>query len=74
MIAITFASSQGNFELNVYKPVIIYNILHAMTLLRDAMNSFTERAVKGLEINQDRVDHLLHHSLMLVTAYPSCGL
>ena len=66
--AVTFASSQGNFELNVYKPVIIYNMLHALNLLKDATTSFTKNAVLGLEVNQERVDELLHNSLMLVTA------
>ncbi|MGB2590856.1 MAG: class II fumarate hydratase [Candidatus Acidiferrum sp.] len=66
--AIGFAGSQGNFELNVFKPVIIFNYLHSVELLADACNSFVDHAVVGIEINRDRIDHYLHHSLMLVTA------
>ena len=66
--AIGFAGSQGNFELNVYKPVMIYNFLHSAKLLADACHSFNEFCIKGLEPDLERINHYLHHSLMLVTA------
>jgi len=66
--AIGFAGSQGNFELNVYKPVMIFNYLHSVELLADACNSFVEHCVVGIEINRDTIDHYVHNSLMLVTA------
>ncbi len=66
--AIGFAGSQGNFELNVFKPVIIYNFLHSVRLLADACRSFTEHCAIGIEINRSRIDHYLRSSLMLVTA------
>ena len=65
---VTIAGSQGHFELNVYKPVIIYNILQSITLLGDVANSFCTFCLEGLEVNWTRVDFLLHNSLMLVTA------
>jgi len=66
--AIGVAGSQGNFELNVYKPVMIFNYLHSVELLADAMNSFVEYCVNGIEINRGTIDHYVHNSLMLVTA------
>ena len=66
--AVTIADSQGNFELNVYKPVIIHNLLHSANLLKDTCRSFLEFCVEGLEVNHDKVDEYLHNSLMLVTA------
>ena len=66
--AIGFAGSQGNFELNVYKPVMIFNYLHSVELLADAMNSFVEHCVVGIEVNRDTIDHYVRNSLMLVTA------
>ncbi len=66
--AIGFAGSQGNFELNVYKPVMIFNYLHSVELLADSMNSFVEHCVVGIEVNRDTIDHYVHNSLMLVTA------
>ena len=66
--AIGFAASQGQFELNVYKPLIALNMLDSTRLLTDAMRSFTQHCVLGLEVNVDRVNQLLHASLMLVTA------
>lgn len=66
--AIGFAASQGNFELNVYKPVIIYNFLQTVHLLADAMISFDEKCVKGLEPNVDVIEENVNRSLMLVTA------
>src|SRR5690349_4376337 len=66
--AITFAGSQGNFELNVFKPVLIYNLLQSIRLLGDAAASFTEHCVKGIQPDRARIADLLHRSLMLVTA------
>lgn len=66
--AIGIAASQGNFELNVFKPVIIYNFLQSLSLLSDAMDSFDEHCAKGITPNLEKIDYNLHHSLMLVTA------
>ncbi|MDC8773383.1 class II fumarate hydratase [Roseateles albus] len=66
--AIGFASSQGQFELNVYKPLLILNCLDSLSLLSDAMRSFTQHCVQGLEANPERIEGLLQSSLMLVTA------
>jgi fumarate hydratase, class II len=65
---IGFAGSQGNFELNVFKPVIIFNYLHSVELLADAMNSFVAHCVQGIEVNTTQIEHYVHNSLMLVTA------
>jgi len=66
--AVAFAGALGNFELNVYKPVIIHNVLGSIRLLADACDSFRERCVEGIEANEDRIAELLEKSLMLVTA------
>ena len=66
--AVGFAGSQGNFELNVFKPVIIYNFLHSVTLLADACKGFVEFMVSGIEVNRDKIDWYVKNSLMLVTA------
>jgi fumarate hydratase class II len=66
--AIGFAASQGNFELNVFKPVIIYNFLQSAKLLGDAMDSFRENCAVGIKPNREQIDHYLRNSLMLVTA------
>jgi fumarate hydratase, class II len=66
--AVGFAGSQGNFELNVYKPVIIYNFLHSVTLLADACKGYVEFMVKGIEVDRAKVDWYVKNSLMLVTA------
>ncbi len=66
--AIGFAGSQGHFELNVYKPMMAYNLLQSMQLLGDAARSFTDRCVIGIRANEERIEKLLHESLMLVTA------
>jgi len=66
--AIGIAGSQGNFELNVFKPVMIFNLLKSVELLSDAMRSFTTHMVKGIEPNRERIAGLLSESLMLVTA------
>jgi fumarate hydratase class II len=66
--AITIAGSQGNFELNVYKPVMIHNLLHSIRLLHDACHGFVEYCIKGIELNREQIDDYLKNSLMLVTA------
>ncbi len=66
--AIGFAGSQGNFELNVAKPVLMYNLLQSIRLLADSCNSFTKYTVIGLEANKDKINYLLKSSLMLITA------
>jgi fumarate hydratase, class II len=66
--AIGFAGSQGNFELNVFKPVIIFNFLHSVRLLTDACHSFVDHCVRGMELNEERIAESVRNSLMLVTA------
>jgi fumarate hydratase class II len=66
--AISFAGSQGNFELNVFKPVMIHNFLHSVRLIHDACYGFVEYCVKGIELNRPRIEQYLQNSLMLVTA------
>ena len=66
--AITFAGSQGNLELNVFKPVMIRNLLHSARILADACGTFREFCVEGLQPNRERIDELVNGSLMLVTA------
>ncbi len=66
--AVSIAGSQGHFELNVYKPVIVYNVLQSVRLLADAARSFTDRCLVGIEPNRERIAELLERSLMLVTA------
>ncbi|RVU54143.1 class II fumarate hydratase [Anaerosphaera multitolerans] len=65
---IGFAASQGNFQLNVFMPVIIYNYLQSVGLLADAINSFNEHCAVGIVPNEEKMDFNLHNSLMLVTA------
>ena len=67
-VTVTIAGSQGHFELNVYKPVIIFNVLQSIRLLADAAESFADNCVVGIEANRERINKLLHDSLMLVTA------
>jgi len=67
-LATSFGGSQGNFELNVYKPVMIHNFLHSVRLLHDATHSFVEFCINGIELNRTQIDEHLKHSLMLVTA------
>jgi fumarate hydratase, class II len=67
-LATSFGGSQGNFELNVFKPVMIHNFLHSVRLLRDAIPSFVEFCIAGIEINRAQIDQHLRQSLMLVTA------
>lgn len=65
---ISMAGASGNFELNVYMPVIGYNLLQSIRLLTDAINSFNEHCAVGIEPIYEKIDYYLHHSLMLVTA------
>jgi fumarate hydratase class II len=67
-VAIGIAASQGHFELNVYKPLIALDVLDSLRLLGDAMTSFTNHCVAGIEVDTQRTDDLLNQSLMLVTA------
>ena len=72
--AVSFAGSQGHFELNVFKPVIIYNVLQSISLLSDASISFTDKCVVGIEANEEQIKSLMERSLMLVTALaPTIG-
>ncbi len=66
--AVAIAGSQGNFELNVFKPLIIHNVLHSIRLLGDSCRSFTEHCVEGLAPNRDQIKRHVANSLMLVTA------
>lgn len=66
--AVTVGGISGNFELNVYKPVIIYNVLHSLRILSDAMRSFTENCVVGIQAHKLNIERHLKNSLMLVTA------
>lgn len=65
---VTVASSQGHFELNVFKPVIAANVLQSIRLLADGMNSFVDHCIDGIEANEARIHELMENSLMLVTA------
>ena len=67
-VTVTISGATGHFELNVFKPVISHNVLQSIRLLADAMRSFTDNCVVGIEANVERIDQLLHQSLMLVTA------
>ena len=72
--AVGMAGSQGHFELNVYKPMIAYNVLQSMQLLGDAATAFNDNCVAGIEANEARIDQLMRESLMLVTALaPTIG-
>ncbi|MCP4317248.1 MAG: class II fumarate hydratase [Hyphomicrobiales bacterium] len=72
--AVTIAGSQGQFELNVYKPLLAYNLLQSVQLLADAAMSFTDRCVVGIKANEEHITALMQRSLMLVTALaPSIG-
>ncbi|MEM6308015.1 MAG: hypothetical protein AAF701_08520, partial [Pseudomonadota bacterium] len=66
--AVGFAGSQGHFELNVYKPMMAYNVLQSMQLLGDAATAFTDNCVLGIQANEDRIAKIMRESLMLVTA------
>ena len=67
-VAVSVAGSNGHYELNVFKPVMIFNLLQSIRLLADAAHSFADNCVVGIEANRERIDALLHESLMLVTA------
>ena len=64
----TFAGASGNFELNVYKPMLVHNVLESTKLLIDSCHSFTDNCVVGIEPNRDQIELNLNRSLMLVTA------
>ena len=66
--AIGFAGSQGHFELNVFKPVMIHNFLHSVRLIHDACHGFVDYCIAGIELNRQQIDRYLNDSLMLVTA------
>jgi fumarate hydratase class II len=73
-VAVTVAGSQGNFELNVFKPVIIRNFLHSVAILSDVCRTFREFCVEGIEANRERIAELVDRSLMMVTALsPTIG-
>jgi len=67
-VAVTIGGSNGHFELNVFKPLIVSNVLRSIRLLSDSSKAFTDNCVIGIEANRDRINKLLHESLMLVTA------
>ena len=67
-VAINIGGASGNFELNVYKPLIIHNFLQSVRLLADGAASFNDHCAKGIEPNPERIGELLRNSLMLVTA------
>lgn len=72
--AMGIAGSQGHFELNVFKPMMAYNMLQSIQLMSDSAQTFTDKCVLGIKANTDRIDHLLQQSLMLVTALaPTIG-
>ena len=66
--AITIGGSQGNFELNVFKPMMIHNLLHSIQILSDSMRAFRTKCIEGIEPNEKMIKHHLENSLMLVTA------
>jgi fumarate hydratase class II len=66
--AVLFANTHSHLQLNVYKPVIVRNVLHSVNLLADAMNSFRQNCLDGLTANRKRIEQLVQSSLMLVTA------
>ncbi|MEM8570921.1 MAG: class II fumarate hydratase [Pseudomonadota bacterium] len=72
--AVGFAGSQGHFELNVYKPMISYNVLQSMQLIGDSASAFTDNCISGIQADEDRISKLMWESLMLVTALaPTIG-
>jgi fumarate hydratase class II len=66
--AIAFAGSQGNFELNVFNPVIVHNFVHSTLILADACKMFKDHCVNGLQADEEQIKHYLERSLMLITA------
>jgi fumarate hydratase, class II len=67
-VAVTFGAASGSFELNVHKPLIAHNVLQSIRLLADGIASFDAHCARGIEVDRERIDELLHRSLMLVTA------
>ena len=67
-VAVTVGGSNGHFELNVFKPMIVANVLRSIRLVGDSCSAFTDNCVVGIEANRDTISRLLHESLMLVTA------
>lgn len=67
-VAVTIGGSNGHFELNVFKPVMIYNVLQSIRLISDSCHSFTDNCIVGIQANEERINKLLNESLMLVTA------
>jgi fumarate hydratase class II len=67
-VTIGFAGSQGNFELNVFKPVMIHNLLHSIRIIHDACHGFVDYCIAGIELNREQIDEHVKNSLMLVTA------
>jgi fumarate hydratase class II len=67
-VAITVGGSNGHFELNVFRPMIIRNVIESINLLADGINSFIDQCLVGIEANKERITQLLEQSLMLVTA------
>jgi fumarate hydratase class II len=67
-VAVTVGGASGHFELNVFKPLIVRNVLHSVNLLADACDSFNKNCVVGIEANRERISKLMNESLMLVTA------
>jgi len=65
---VTIGGSNGHFELNVYKPMMVANVLRSITLIADSTTSFTNNTVKGIKANEKRINQLMNESLMLVTA------
>jgi fumarate hydratase class II len=66
--AITFAGAQGNLELNVFKPLLIFNLLRSLLILKDSIDNFEKYCVRGIEANRKKIQYYVDHSLMLVTA------
>lgn len=67
-VAVTIGGSNGHFELNVFKPLIVSNVLRSIQLIGDSSKAFTENCISGIEANETRIEELLNQSLMLVTA------
>jgi fumarate hydratase class II len=67
-VAINFGGASGNFELNVFKPLLAHNFLQSVRLLADGMRSFDAHCARGIQANRERIDELMRQSLMLVTA------
>ena len=66
--SISLSASQGHFELNAFKPIIIYNLLQSINLLGDSINSFTKKCLKNIKVNKKKLNENIKNSLMLVTA------